>query len=87
MLERINEEKKTNNCKISVAYRSGNAKIATYEVDELIATKLRALYQRRTEQNLFDLWYVTKNKLINLNRVFNIFAKYCTNDDSYFTKD
>ena len=74
MLERINEEKKANNCKISAAYRSGNTTIATY-------------YQRRTEQNLFDLWYVAKNKLINLERVFEIFAKYCTNDNSYFTKD
>ena len=62
MLERINEEKKANNCKISVAYRSGNTTIATYEIDYLIATKLRSFYQRRTEQNLFDLWYVTKNK-------------------------
>ena len=26
---------------------SGNAKIATYEINELMATKLRALYQRR----------------------------------------
>jgi predicted nucleotidyltransferase component of viral defense system len=66
---------------------SGNAKIATYEIDELMATKLRALYQRRKGRDLFDLWYVTKNKLINLDRVFEIFAKYCANDDSHFTKD
>jgi len=26
---------------------SGNAKISTYEIDELIATKMKALYQRR----------------------------------------
>jgi len=52
-----------------------------------MATKLRALYQRRKGRDLFDLWYVTKNKLINLDRVFEIFAKYCANDDSHFTKD
>ncbi|HJK86161.1 MAG TPA: nucleotidyl transferase AbiEii/AbiGii toxin family protein [Candidatus Megaira endosymbiont of Nemacystus decipiens] len=66
---------------------SGNAKIATYEIDELMATKLRALYQRRKGRDLFDLWYVTKNELINLDRVFEIFTKYCANDDSHFTKD
>lgn len=66
---------------------SGNAKISTFEIDELMATKLRALYQRRKGRDLFDLWYVTKNELINLDRVFEIFTKYCANDDSHFTKD
>lgn len=66
---------------------SGNAKIATYEIDELVATKLRALYQRRKGRDLFDLWYVTKNELIDMDRVFEIFAKYCANDASNFTKN
>ena len=35
----------------------GTADIITYEIDELIATKLRALYQRRKGRDLFDLWY------------------------------
>ena len=56
----------------------GTADIITYEMDELMATKLRALYQRRKGRDLFDMWYVTTNDLINLNQVFDIFAKYCT---------
>ncbi|MFO1257698.1 MAG: nucleotidyl transferase AbiEii/AbiGii toxin family protein [Gammaproteobacteria bacterium] len=56
----------------------GTADIITYEMDELMATKLRALYQRRKARDLFDIWYVTTNDLINLNHVFDIFAKYCT---------
>lgn len=55
----------------------GAADIATYEIDELMATKLRALYQRRKGRDLFDLWYVAAHQLINLNRVFDIFSKYC----------
>ena len=55
----------------------GTADIITYEMDELMATKLRALYQRRKGRDLFDIWYVATNDLINLNRVFDIFAKYC----------
>ncbi len=55
----------------------GAADIITYEMDELMATKLRALYQRRKGRDLFDIWYVATNELINLNRVFDIFAKYC----------
>ena len=57
----------------------GSADIVTYEIDELMATKLRALYQRRKGRDLFDVWYVAKQKLIDLNRVVEIFSKYCTN--------
>lgn len=42
-----------------------------------MATKLRALYQRRKGRDLFDIWYVTGHELINLNRVLDIFSKYC----------
>ena len=34
---------------------SGTADIVTYELDELLATKLRALYQRKKGRDLFDL--------------------------------
>lgn len=35
---------------------SGIAKIQTYSLDELLGTKLRALYQRKKGRDLFDLW-------------------------------
>lgn len=42
-----------------------------------MATKLRALYQRRKGRDLFDvLWYVVERKLINLDKVFDIFFEY-----------
>lgn len=63
------------------AWFKGETNIITYEMDELMATKLRALYQRRKGRDLFDLWYVTDRNLINLNRVFDIFSKYCTYND------
>lgn len=56
---------------------AGKTDIITYEINELMATKLRALYQRRKGRDLFDLWYVTTNNLIDLNQVFEIFDKYC----------
>lgn len=34
----------------------GTADIVTYSAEELLATKLRALYQRRKGRDLFDLW-------------------------------
>lgn len=60
---------------------NGSTDILTYEIDELMATKLRALYQRRKGRDLFDVWYVTSQNLIDLNRVFEIFSKYCKNDN------
>lgn len=59
------------------AWFAGATNIITYEMDELMATKLRALYQRRKGRDLFDVWYVVDRQLINLNRVFDIFFKYC----------
>jgi predicted nucleotidyltransferase component of viral defense system len=35
---------------------NGSAAIPTFTVDEMMATKLRALYQRRKGRDLFDLW-------------------------------
>jgi len=54
----------------------GTTDIITYEIDELIATKLRALYQRRKGRDLFDVWYAVDRKLINLDKVFDIFFEY-----------
>ena len=35
---------------------TGSAEIQTYAVEELLGTKLRALYQRKKGRDLFDLW-------------------------------
>ncbi|HVE43944.1 MAG TPA: nucleotidyl transferase AbiEii/AbiGii toxin family protein [Gammaproteobacteria bacterium] len=66
---------------------NGAANIVTYELDELMATKLRALYQRRKGRDLFDLWLTAKNNLVNTDRVFEIFKKYCISDDYHFSRD
>lgn len=35
----------------------GSAEVNTYALDELLGTKLRALYQRKKGRDLFDLWH------------------------------
>jgi len=60
---------------------SGNCEIITYELEELLATKLRALYQRRKGRDLFDLWLVFSQKLANIDQVIKIFQKYCAHDN------
>ena len=51
-----------------------------------MATKLRALYQRRKGRDLFDLWYVFKNDLVDVDKVIGIFKKYCANEGIIITK-
>lgn len=65
----------------------GTTQLATYEIDELIATKLRALFQRRKGRDLFDIWYVTSQNLVNLDRVIEIFTQYCLNDTLSISRD
>ncbi len=36
---------------------SGEAEIISYEIEELLGTKLRAMYQRKKGRDLFDLYY------------------------------
>jgi predicted nucleotidyltransferase component of viral defense system len=65
---------------------SGASEVVTYELEELIATKLRALYQRRKGRDLFDLWYVFKQNLVNFDRVIEIFKQYCAQEKVHITR-
>ena len=55
---------------------SGASSIMTYQLDELMGTKLRALYQRRKGRDLFDLWYALQNNLINMDVVLDVFDQH-----------
>lgn len=55
---------------------SGEAEITTYDLDELLATKLRALYQRRKGRDLFDLWIALGMKGVNAERIVPAFRRY-----------
>jgi len=55
---------------------SGNVKIRTYNINELLGTKLRALYQRRKGRDLFDLDYSRRNLELNPEQIILCFEKY-----------
>lgn len=46
----------TRHHEIANPYYSGSALIPTFQPEELVATKLRALYQRKKGRDLYDLW-------------------------------
>jgi hypothetical protein len=59
---------------------SGSASILTYQLDELLGTKVRALYQRKKGRDLFDLWAVFTNTQTQPERVIDCFLRYMEND-------
>jgi predicted nucleotidyltransferase component of viral defense system len=60
---------------------TGNCRIITYQLEELLGTKLRALYQRKKGRDLFDLYKALKGRDINLENVINCYRKYMAFSD------
>ena len=55
---------------------TGSALISSYRIDELLGTKLRALYQRKKGRDLFDLWQTAKTLVVNPETVVSCFLQY-----------
>ena len=55
---------------------SGKAEIRTYNINELLGTKLRALYQRSKGRDLFDLDYSRRSIDLNFEQIINCFKEY-----------
>ena len=65
---------------IESEWYSGSCTITTHKLEELMATKLRALYQRRKGRDLFDIAHVFGNNLANIQLTISIFNKYIERD-------
>jgi predicted nucleotidyltransferase component of viral defense system len=55
---------------------SGKTEIKTYNINELLGTKLRALYQRSKGRDLFDLDYSRLNTALDLDQIIHSFKEY-----------
>ena len=65
----------------------GSTNIFTYEIEELLGTKLRALYQRKKGRDLFDLWYAFKNRdTLDPFRVVESFLQYMERGEHTITR-
>lgn len=60
---------------------TGSCKIITYKLDELIGTKVRALYERRKGRDLFDLYKALQNKNLNVDNVMECFIEYMAREN------
>lgn len=54
----------------------GEADVRTYALEELLGTKLRALFQRRKGRDLFDLWTGLGTRGVDPRRIVEAFRAY-----------
>jgi predicted nucleotidyltransferase component of viral defense system len=64
----------------------GSARIVTYELEELLGTKLRALYQRKKGRDLFDLAAALEATSVDAVRIVEAFTAYMKNEGKHVTR-
>jgi predicted nucleotidyltransferase component of viral defense system len=55
---------------------TGSAELTTYKFEELLGTKLRALYQRKKGRDLFDLYCALTKREVDVQKVMLCYRKY-----------
>jgi predicted nucleotidyltransferase component of viral defense system len=54
----------------------GSAEVTTFQLEEMLGTKLRALYQRKKGRDLFDLWYGLTVRSASAEHIIACFERY-----------
>jgi predicted nucleotidyltransferase component of viral defense system len=62
--------------KVENTWFNGKCEITTYKLNELLGTKLRALYQRRKGRDLFDLYVALAHPDINIDEILRCYHRY-----------
>lgn len=63
---------------VKSGWYSGSCKLTTYKLEELLGTKLRALYQRRKGRDLYDLYKALTNSTLDKKALISCFNRYMT---------
>lgn len=61
---------------------TGEVFIPTYELAELLGTKMRALYQRRKGRDLFDMWFAMTQKNADPNKIIEAWRFYMKREEN-----
>jgi predicted nucleotidyltransferase component of viral defense system len=72
---------------VSSRWFEGSCQITSYELDELLGTKLRALYQRKKGRDLFDLATALKGSAVDPARVIAAFSEYMDRGGHHITRE
>jgi predicted nucleotidyltransferase component of viral defense system len=71
---------------VSSRWFEGACVIRTYELDELLGTKMRALYQRKAGRDLFDLATAVSSGNADPERVVKSFLRYMEEEGHHITR-
>jgi len=72
--------------KVNSLWFNGECNITTYEFEELLGTKLRALYQRKKGRDLYDLFKALKSKdSLSKEKIIQVFQHYMKHELSGVT--
>ena len=72
--------------KVDSRWFVGAADIPTYKLDELLGTKLRALYQRKKGRDLFDLGLALRTGSVAPKRIVEVFNRYMQEEGAHVTR-
>ena len=64
------------NLQVQNGWFSKGCNIPSYELEELLGTKLRALYQRSKSRDLFDLYWAYQHHPVNTEKLLNCYRAY-----------
>jgi len=64
------------NFSVKSRWFTGSCTLITYTLEELLATKLRALYQRRKGRDLFDIWLGITLGKADTGKIVSLFKHY-----------
>lgn len=67
--------------KVQNGWFNGECTINTYQIEELLGTKLRALYQRRKGRDLFDLDFALTKLDIDVTKLIQCYKEYINFSD------
>ncbi len=65
---------------------TGEVLIPTYELAELLGTKMRALYQRRKGRDLFDMWFAITKKNVDPSKIVEAWNFYMKEEGNSVTQ-
>lgn len=61
---------------VNTGWYKGSSNISTYHLEEMIGTKIRALYQRRKGRDLYDLYKALTLSNMNIEQVITCYKEY-----------
>lgn len=72
--------------KMDSEWYKSEALIPSYELAELLGTKMRAMYQRSKGRDLFDMWYAIKQTGIESSRILEAWNFYMEHEEHSISK-